>query len=87
MNGALQYIEEWIPERMSPGTIFVLENQSNIGPSQNPYVAVMSCPLCGTMGLITRRQLVGSEIMICGGDVCSAEYQLDGETIRYRLVQ
>ena len=44
MNAALEYIEEWIPERMSPGTIFVLEAQSNIGPNQNPYVAVMSCP-------------------------------------------
>ena len=87
MNAALEYIEEWIPERMSPGTIFVLENQSRIGAKQNPYVAVMSCPQCGTMGLITHRQLVGAEIMICGGDVCSAEYQLDGETIRYRPVQ
>lgn len=87
MNAALSFLEEWIPERMAPGTIFVLENQPAIGSEQNPYVAVMSCPQCGTMGLITRRQLVGREVMICGGDVCAAEYQLDGETIRYRPVQ
>jgi len=87
MTDALQFLEEWIPERMDPGTIFVLENQTASPHAQNPFVAVMSCPRCGTMGLITRRQLVGVEPMICGGDSCSAEYQLDGEKIRFRPVQ
>jgi len=50
-------------------------------------VAVMACPRCGTLGLITRRQLYGSEIMICGGDFCSAEYRLDGDDIHYRPTQ
>jgi hypothetical protein len=87
MSPDLQFLEEWIPERMDPGTVFVLQNQSKLGHAQNPYVAVMSCPRCGTMGLITRRQLSGGETMICGGDVCSAEYQLDGENIRFRHPQ
>jgi hypothetical protein len=39
------------------------------------------------MGLITRRQLFEREIMICGGDCCSAEYRLDGDNIRFRLPQ
>ena len=46
---------------MDPGTVFVLENQAKLGQAQNPYVAVMSCPRCGTLGLITRRQLYGGE--------------------------
>ena len=75
MSADLQFLEEWIPERMDPGTIFVLENQSKLGHAQNPYVAVMSCPRCGTMGLITR------------SDVCSAEYRLDGENIDFRRLQ
>jgi len=62
-------------------------NQTKLGNAQNPYVAVMSCPRCGTMGLITRRQLCGFEPMICGGDFCSAEYQLEGENICYRSPQ
>jgi len=48
---------------------------------------VMSCPRCGTLGLITRRQLCGGEAMICGGDECSAEYRLEGESICYRSTQ
>jgi hypothetical protein len=87
MSADLQFLEEWIPERMDPGTVFVLENQDKLGLAQNPYVAVMSCPRCGTLGLITRRQLYCGETMICGGDVCSAEYRLDGDNICYRKAQ
>jgi hypothetical protein len=87
MSADLQFLEEWIPERMDPGTVFVLENQGKLGHADNPFVAVMSCPRCGTMGLITRRQLCGGETMICGGDVCSAEYRLDGENINFRACQ
>ncbi len=87
MSTDLHFLEEWIPERMDPGTIFVLEHQTRLGNAQNPFVAVMSCPRCGTMGLITRRQLIGGETMICGGDNCSAEYQLRGEAICFRSPQ
>ncbi|HUA98924.1 MAG TPA: hypothetical protein VMA34_11405 [Terracidiphilus sp.] len=83
----LSFIEEWIPERMDPGTVFVLENQAKLGQQQNPFVAVMSCPRCGTMGLITRRQLFCGETMICGSEACSAEYRLDGENICFRRPQ
>ena len=83
----LRFLEEWIPERMDPGTVFLLENQTKLGNVQNPYVAVMSCPRCGTMGLITRRQLFAGETMICGGDACSAEYKLDGDNILFRRPQ
>ena len=61
MSADLQFLEEWIPERMDPGTVFLLQNETKLGHAQNPYVAVMSCPRCGTMGLITRRQLTGGE--------------------------
>jgi hypothetical protein len=87
ISADLHVLEEWIPERMDPGTVFLLQNQSKLGHAQNPFVAVMSCPRCGTMGLITRRQLFAGETMICGGDVCSAEYQLEGENIEFRLPQ
>ncbi|MGA8043669.1 MAG: hypothetical protein WCA37_12785 [Terracidiphilus sp.] len=87
MSADLQFLEEWIPEKMDPGTVFVLENQTKLGKAENPFVAVMSCPRCGTMGLITQRQLCSGEKMICGGDMCSAEYQLEGDTIQYRLPQ
>ena len=85
-----RYIEQipvWIPERMHPGTVFVLEGQVKLGPEQNPYVAVMSCPRCGTLGLIARRQLYAGEFMICGGEVCSAEWNIREEVFTTREPQ
>jgi hypothetical protein len=87
MAAALQLLNEWIPDSMDPGTIFVLEHQEPVGQSTNPIVAVMSCPRCGNMDPITRRQLTGLDTMICGGDSCSAEFRLDGEAILFRSPQ
>lgn len=87
MSADLQFLDEWIPEKMDPGTVFVLENQARLSRAEIPYVAVMSCPRCGTMGLITSRQLYGGEAMICGGETCSAEYTLDADKIRFRPAQ
>jgi hypothetical protein len=85
----LEVIEDWVPEAMEPGTIFVLEGQRIIGDSKNPYVAAMACPRrqCGLVGLITQRQLYGGERMICGSDSCSAEYHIKGEDIIFRKPQ
>jgi len=84
MLAELSFIEDWIPEQMGPGTLFVLENAGDLGEARNPYWAVLACPACGSLGLITRAQYAGVETMICGGDTCSAEYFLRDGTISYR---
>jgi hypothetical protein len=80
----LQLLENWIPEQMEPGTLFVLQNAGEMGSPLNPYWAVMSCPICGALGLITRHQFTGMESIICGSDCCSTEFFLEGDDIRYR---
>jgi hypothetical protein len=81
----LELLGEWIPEQMEPGTLFLLENNNGaMGAGANPYVAVLSCPQCGALGLITRSQYAGLESMICGSDHCSSEYYLNDEGIEYR---
>ena len=87
MIAELQLLEEWIPEQMEPGTLFVLENAGTMGEATNPYWAVLSCPVCGALGLITRRQYRGTETMICGAYDCSAEYYLREGGIEYRHTQ
>jgi hypothetical protein len=87
MTARLDFLEEWIPERMDPGTIFMLAKQADIKQGRQAYVAVLSCPRCGAMGLITRPQLQGSEAMICGDEECSAEYCLREGVIEFRKPQ
>ena len=70
----LNFLSEWIPEQMAPGTVFVLENAGEMGDSQDPYWAVLSCPSCGTLGLITRRQAGGLVPVLCGSNQCPAQF-------------
>jgi hypothetical protein len=84
MTAELNLLDVWIPEQMEPGTLFLLERAGELGKAENPFWAVLACPTCGSLGLITRRQCMGNEPMICGSDICSAEYFLEDGRIRYR---
>jgi hypothetical protein len=84
MESELNLLEVWIPEQMQPGTMFMLEDAGQLGKVENPFWAVLACPACGSLGLITRQQFAGLEAMICGASTCSSEYFLEGGTIRYR---
>jgi hypothetical protein len=69
---------------MQPGTIFVLENAGSIGEKEDPYWAVLSCPSCGTLGLITRKQIAGLLAVICGSGKCSAQFFIRDSEIAIR---
>jgi hypothetical protein len=84
MVAELDLLDVWIPEQMQPGTLCLLEQAGELGKAENPYWAVLACPSCGTLGLITKQQCAGLETMICGSDRCSAEYVLEDKAIRYR---
>ena len=84
MVGELNVLSEWIPEQMSPGTLFVLENAGEVGEPEDPYFAVLACPSCGTLGLITRRQIAGLIPVICGSDQCSAQFVIKDSDIVVR---
>ena len=86
MTAELNLLDVWIPEQMQPGTLFLLERAGGLGKAENPYWAVLACPSCGSLGLITRQQCIGNESMICGSDRCSAEYFLTDGQICYRPV-
>jgi hypothetical protein len=72
MVAELDILNEWIPEQMHPGTLFVLENAGEEGEKDDPYWAVLACPKCGTLGLVTRKQVAGLLPILCGSDQCSA---------------
>ena len=81
MVGEVNILSEWIPEQMGPGTLFVLENAGEVGQPEDPYWAVLACPECSTLGLVTRRQINGVLPIICGSNNCSAQYFLKDENV------
>jgi hypothetical protein len=83
-------LDQWAPEEMAPGTMFPLETEvDNQGFPKNPFIAVFACPRCGVQGLITKRQVLGVDSMICGDDICSAEYffrkEGEGDEVEYLI--
>ena len=85
MVAEVDVLNEWIPEQMGPGAMFVLENAGEVGEADDPYWAVLACPDCGTLGLITRRQIAGLIPIICGSDKCSAQFFLnEGQVVARR---
>jgi len=84
MVAELNILSEWIPEQMEPGTVFMLENAGEVGEEDDPYWAVLACPDCGTLGLITRRQIAGLLPVICGSDTCSAQFFIHDQDVRVR---
>jgi hypothetical protein len=81
MVAELNIVTEWLPEQMEPGSIFVLENAGEVGDQEDPYWAVLSCPECGTLGLITRRQMRGVVPVICGSSTCPAQFVILNEQV------
>ena len=84
MIAELDILNEWIPEEMHPGTLFMLENAGQLGDTDDPYWAVLACPSCGALGLITRRQVSGLVSVICGSDRCSAQFFLRDRKVEIR---
>jgi hypothetical protein len=81
MIAEISFLNEWIPEQMGPGTVFVLENAGEIGEAADPYWAVLACPSCGTLGLITRKQIAGLIPVMCGSETCSAQFHINNDNI------
>jgi hypothetical protein len=81
MMAEINFLNEWIPEQMGPGTVFVLENAGEIGEAADPYWAVLACPSCGTLGLITRKQVAGVIPVMCGSEKCSAQFHIHNDDI------
>jgi len=86
MVAEINFLNEWIPEQMGPGSVFVLENAGEIGEKEDPFWAVLACPTCGTLGIITRKQIAGLIPVICGSESCSAQFFISNDDIVARKV-
>ena len=81
MTSEINFLETWVPEQMGPGSVFVLDNAGEVGEPEDPYWAILACPECAALGLITRKQVAGLVPVICGSDTCSAHFFINGEMI------
>src|SRR3990172_2259273 len=63
----LRHVEEAALWSMAPGdVIFLGETESLRTAVESIFFAVLACPVCGTLGLITSAQYVGAVPVVCG---------------------
>ena len=68
--------EDSLLEMRAGDVIFLDESVSMRSMVESDFSAVLSCPGCGTLGLITIPKFNGIQPVICGADDCSCRFQI-----------
>ncbi len=82
-NGAeLIEVSNWNPTAMEPGFVFLLRNRLELRNENGPHSfwAMLACPQCGTLGLITEPQYRGQDSVVCGSGQCSSHFFINDRT-------
>lgn len=65
-------------DRMSPGDILLLALATSLRELVDPaFFAILACPLCGKLDLITQSQYSGTDSVICGYNGCACHFRID----------
>ena len=71
--------EDWLTS-MQPADVITLEGSERLRRSVDPaFFAVLACPKCGTLGLITSQQYFGIIPVICGSRLCPCRFRIEDE--------
>ncbi len=73
----LMEMPNWMPEAMEPGCLFQLSRRFQLSPRRDPrYSAVLACPQCGTLNMITESQYAGHHAVACDSDLCGKHFNI-----------
>lgn len=81
----LNHVHEESTESMTRGDIILL---GETGPLRElvdeAFFAILACPSCGKLDLLTQAQYSGIETVICGYDDCACHFRINcGREIAY----
>ena len=76
----LRHVPEQTLGSMAPGDVVFLEDAESLRSAvQSIFFALLACPACGALGLITSAQYTGSAAITCGSSQCSCRFRIDEE--------
>jgi hypothetical protein len=82
MASAVTFVDAWIPELIEPGSVLLLNSTTDDPAGASSFCALLNCPNCGRMEVLTEEQFIGRVPIICGGVDCPAQFYLrDGKTM------
>jgi hypothetical protein len=65
---------------MQPAEVITLEGSAQLRHSVDPvFFAVLACPNCGTLSLITFQQYFGIIPVTCGSSLCPCRFRIEDE--------
>ncbi len=65
----------WMPEAMEPGCLFLLARRFQLSAKREPrLVAVLACPQCGMLNMITEAQYGGQSAVVCESELCGQHF-------------
>ena len=65
---------------MAPGDIVLLSEAESLRSAvESVFFALLACPACGSLGLLTLPQYLGKEPVVCGAKECSCHFRIDGQ--------
>jgi hypothetical protein len=73
----LRQVDECSLSDMRPGDMILLDAAPLLKSEvETGFFAVLACPACGTLGLITPLQYSGNDPVICCSDQCSCRFRV-----------
>jgi hypothetical protein len=77
----LHHVDELALGTMAPADIILFSQARSLRSAvESVFFAILACPVCGTLGLVTASQYSGKEPVICGSKHCASSFRIDNKT-------
>jgi len=74
----LHHVDENALSAMQPGDILMLDRVASLRAQvESDFLAVLACPQCGQLSLITPPQYFGTIPVLCGSAACSCRLRIE----------
>jgi hypothetical protein len=78
---SLHHVSDDSPNHLTPGDIIILNDSLTLRAQvESDFFAVLACPRCGVLDLLTPAQYFGVVPVICGSDSCSCSFRIENES-------
>ncbi len=75
----LRHVFEESMELMHPGDVMLLDGAQTLRELvDTAFCAILACPFCGKLDLLTQPQYSGTDTVICGYDDCACHFRIRG---------
>ncbi|MGH9440523.1 MAG: hypothetical protein ACRD22_22345 [Terriglobia bacterium] len=75
----LRYVFEESMGSMIHGDIILLDGTESLREVVDvAFFAILACPFCGKLDLVTQAQLSGTDTVICGYEDCACHFRING---------